>query len=102
MSSGVPIRRAGVLSTIRCRRSSLMSFVMSVSIRPGAMQLTRIAGPNAVAQLRANPMTADFDVPYAISRSALILDGARPLIEEMQTIRPSPRASMPSFARQTQ
>ena len=90
MSSGVPVRRAGVLSTMRCRISSLMSLVMSVSIRPGATQLTRIAGPNAVAQLRANAMMAAFDVPYAISRSARIVDGARPLIEEMQTIRPCP------------
>ena len=35
---------------------------MSVSIRPGAMQLIRIAGANASEQLRAKPTTAALDV----------------------------------------
>ena len=34
---------------------------MSVSIRPGAMQLTRTCGAKASEQLRAKPMTAAFD-----------------------------------------
>lgn len=63
MSSGVPARRAGVLATMRWRISSLVPLLMSVSISSGATQLSRMAGPNAVAQLRGNPMTADFDVP---------------------------------------
>ena len=35
---------------------------MSVSIRPGAMQLIRIAGANASEQLRANAITPALEV----------------------------------------
>ena len=62
-SSGVPLRPAGVSPTMRACISALMSFVMSVSIRPGATQFTRISGPKALAQFRVKPITAAFDVP---------------------------------------
>ncbi len=42
--------------------SAPMDAPISVSIKPGARQFTRIAGPKASAQLLANAMTPAFDV----------------------------------------
>ena len=57
-SSGLPPRLSGICSTQALRMSSLTAFVMSVSMKPGAMQFTRTPRlPVSFARLLLNAIS---------------------------------------------
>ena len=61
-SSGDPSRPAGVWSTRDATVSSPSPFTMSVSMTPGATQLTRMwEGASSMASDRVSPITAALD-----------------------------------------
>ena len=62
ISGGWPIRPSGVSATMRFIDSSERTWAISVSIRPGATQLTRtLCGANASPQHRVSAMTPAFE-----------------------------------------
>ena len=94
-SCGLPIRQSGVSSASASRVSLECMAFISVSMTPGATQLTRIPeGPSSLASAFVKPIRPDFVAEYGTSQEA----PATPQIEDILTIAPCFRESIAGAA----
>ena len=103
MSSGLPNRRSGISRSVRARfwgsEMAGMSAIMSVSIVPGWMLLTRMPQrPRSLAATLVMPRTAHFVAAYAVEPNipctpAMVLGSGVPEVVE----EPQPRSDVDAY-----